>query len=100
MLDIFKDNDEYTIDVPQTHYSSDIMIKFGRNINWLVHAFRRLQINSWLKKRGLTFKRNSFGMIPVAKINLQASGLNDTRHKAVIKTLSEYNKIGAVQCLK
>ena len=100
MLDIFKDNDVYTRDMPQTHYSSDFMIKFGRSINWLIHILRKLQIKLWLKKEGKVFKKNSFGMIPVAEINLPASGLNHKRYKEVIKLLSIYNKIGAVQCLR
>jgi hypothetical protein len=100
MLDIFKDNDPYTTDVPQKYYSSDFMIKFGKNVNWLVHTLRKLQIKLWLKKKGLPFKQNSFGMIPVAKINLIGSGLNHRSHKNIIKTLSVYNKIGTVQCLK
>ena len=100
MLDIFKDKDEYTTDVPQTHYSSDFMIKFGKSINWLIHLLRKFQIKLWLKKKGYTFKKNSFGMIPVAKINLPASGLNHTTHKEIINTLSEYNRIGAVECLR
>ena len=100
MLDIFKDKDEYTTDVPQTHYSSDFMIKFGKSINWLIHLLRKFQIKLWLKKKGYTFKKNSFGMIPVAKINLPASRLNHTTHKEIINTLSEYNRIGAVECLR
>ena len=39
-------------------------------------------------------------MIPVAKINLPASGLNHMSHKKIINTLSEYSKIGTVQCLR
>jgi|TARA_B100001013_G_scaffold343725_1_gene272062 hypothetical protein len=100
MLDIFKDNDEYTIDEPQTHYSSDVMIKFGKNVNWLMHVLRKLQINRWLKEKGLTFKKNSFGMIPVAKIDLEASELNHKSYKDIVRTLSVYDKIGTVRCLE
>jgi len=99
MLDIFKDKDQYTTDVPQTHYSSDFMIKFGRGINWFIHTLRRIQIKLWLNKKGHTFKKNSFGMIPVAKINLIRSGLNHRSYKDIIETLSVYNKIGTIQCL-
>ena len=100
MLDIFKDKDQYTTDVPQTHYSSDFMIKFGRSVNWVMHTLRKLQIKLWLNKKGYTFKKNSFGMIPVAKINLIKSGLNHKSYKDIIETLSVYNKIGTIQCLR
>lgn len=90
VLDVFKDKDPYCAAVrPQTHYSADFVVKFGRGIPILLYYLRQLVIKHWLKKQNWNFENVNLGLIPVADITKQVS----------FSTLKKYNKVKAVKCV-
>jgi hypothetical protein len=91
ILDVFKDKDTLTEGPrPQTHYSADFMIKFGRSTNYFIYVFRKLIINTWLGFQKFKFKNPNIGYIPVADI----VGNFD------IKDYKKFNKVKNIVCLK
>lgn len=80
VLDAFKDNDKIAEAIrPQTHYSSDFMIKFGPSSNWFLYKIRSFIIKLWLKKRNFKLDRLNIGMIPVADL------VTPVEHKTLFK---------------
>jgi len=91
VLDVYKDKDFITEAVrPQTHYSSDFMVKFGPSTNLFVYVIRKLMVSVWLLKKKFAFKNLNIGMIPVA----------DLVSNVDYNTLLQFNKVKEVRCLK
>jgi hypothetical protein len=91
VLDVYKDNDSITEAIrPQTHYSSDFMIKFGPSTNLFVYLYRKLMIHFWLLTKHFKLKNLNIGMIPVANLK------SDIEYKTLLK----FNKVKEVKCLK
>lgn len=77
LLDVFKDRDDQigAANVrPLKYYSADFTIKFGESTPDDLYQQRLAQFNSWYNAYPLKFQHTSVGMIPVAKLNLEASG--------------------------
>lgn len=90
LLDVYNDKDHIAKAIrPQTHYSADMMIRFGPSTNLFVYIVRWLLVQRWIKKRCLFFNNPSLGMIPVA----------DLVTKVDNKTLIKYNRVKSV-CTK
>jgi|TARA_R110000868_G_scaffold106759_1_gene292505 hypothetical protein len=72
LLDVFKDQDEHVgSDAvrPQSTWSADFMIKFGKSIPLKYVKQRETAFNTWYDTKEFNFKHKSLGMIPVATIS-------------------------------
>jgi hypothetical protein len=90
VLDVFKDKDKIADAVrPQTHYSADFTIKFGRTTPYYYYVLRKALISSWLPFQRFKFKNPNIGLIPVADIVTTVSH----------DTLKKYNRVKDVYAI-
>jgi len=89
VLDAFTNHDNITEAIrPQTHYSSDFMIKFGPSTNFIIYVLRSIIIKIWIKFKKLNFKNLNIGMIPVADLVTQVDK----------QTLLKFHRVKEVKC--
>jgi hypothetical protein len=96
LLDVFKDQDLYVGDAnvkPLEYYSSDFVIKFGPSTPEEVYEYRLKKFNEWYDNYHLKFKYRALGLIPVAKLNLQDSGLAKCTATEIIQAISKHREV-------
>jgi len=90
VLDVFKDKDPNCHAIrPQTHYSADFVVKFGRGIPLFLFYIRKLVINCWLKTQNFNFDNINLGLIPVA----------DIIQEVPFSELKKFNRVKSVTCI-
>lgn len=100
LLDVFKDNDSFVGSDnvrPLKYYKADFTIKFGPSTSDEIYNHRLEQFNKWYSSYSLKFDKLSLGMIPVAKINLEASGM--FTNQEIIDAIGHHQEIYST-CIK
>lgn len=110
LLEYYEDQDDMCGEEnirPLKYYKADFKLKLGKAMSQEEADDYISKFESWFESKKDFFDRlgivkdkyRSLGLIPVAKLNLEESGLNNLTMEEIGVKLSPYNKIYSIRCL-
>ena len=101
ILEVFENQDDIVGDDnirPMQSYDAGCSIRFGNDVSDNIYNKKLVAVNKWLATQSFKLDptKLALGLIPVAKINIDDSGLTGLTNTEIVYSLSKYLQVKSV----